>query len=134
MTTLLLLALLARAESPERLHFEYQSLLEPFSAHSCSHQQASASVYDWDVRCVVDGKAKKFFAHVAVSFYPKTNFGVNAYEVLYWVTDTTNPSEFKHSSSTFWIHNSSPDNKMQVLEASQGIENDRAYLKLSYFP
>jgi hypothetical protein len=132
---ILLFASIAFADEPSQLHFEYKELLEPFDTYSCNHLKANVGIFDWDVSCAIrGGETRKFFAHVVVSQYPKTNFGVNSYEILYWVTDMSDPMKFHNSSSTFWIHNSSTENKMNVLEASQGIENDNAYLKLSYIP
>lgn len=122
------------AESPEQLHFEYQELVEPYTKFECSHQKANVGIYDWDVLCEGKDFTRKYFAHVAVSFYPKTVFGVNSYEVLYWVTDATNAKKYLHSSSTIWMHNSSRENTLHVLEVSQGVENDLAALKLVYFP
>ena len=124
----------SQTNSPEQLDFKYKELVEPFNEYPCHHQKASVGIYDWDVSCLVRGNVRKYFAHMAVSLYPKTNFGVNSYEILYWVTDKTDSKKNLNTSSTIWVHNSSPENVMRVLEVSQGIENDLSALKLVYFP
>ncbi|MCB0417993.1 MAG: hypothetical protein H6617_10870 [Bdellovibrionaceae bacterium] len=112
------------------IQFQYISLTSE-RQFSCTHQKSEVGLYEWDVQCEVDGKAHNYFVHLALHFYPKTIHGTNAYELLYWVTDMTDPRNPKHDSSTIWIHNGSKENYMRVLEASQGIENDLAYLKLT---
>lgn len=109
--------------------FQYISLTED-KAITCTHEKADVGLHEWDVTCEVGSKVHKYFVHLVLHFYPKTVHGTNAYELLYWVTDMTDQNKPRHDSSTIWIHNSQEDNFMKVLEASQGIENDLAYLKL----
>ncbi|MEZ4750261.1 MAG: hypothetical protein R3B54_06445 [Bdellovibrionota bacterium] len=120
----------AAAVKAADLGFQYISLANDRQV-ACDHKKADVGVYEWDVECNVDGKLHSYFVHLALHFYPKTIHGKNAYELLYWVTDMTEAAHPKHDSSTIWIHNGSEQNYMRVLEASQGIENDLAYLKLT---
>ena len=119
-------------DEAERIKFEYQELIEPFNKYDCSHVKSSVGLYEWDVQCSVDGFLKKYFVHLVKSFYPKTIFGVNAYEILYWVTDTTLSTDYKHNSVSIWLHNSSNENKLNLLETFLGVENDLAALRLTY--
>ncbi|MCB0405606.1 MAG: hypothetical protein KDD51_12550 [Bdellovibrionales bacterium] len=112
------------------IQFQYISLADA-RQFSCVHHKSEIGLYEWDVECGVDGKAHTYFVHLVLNFYPKTIHGENAYELLYWVTDMTDPHHPKNDSSTIWIHNGHEQNFMKVLEASQGIEDDLAYLKLT---
>lgn len=97
---------------------------------SCTHEKASVGLYEWDVKCSARGEIKKFWVHLAVNQYGKTSFGKNGYEVLYWVTNPQNQNH-RHSSTSLWIHNSEESNKMNHFVSSLGVEEDRAYLRLS---
>lgn len=109
--------------------FTYQKLTDPFPETRCS-TQALPNPYDRKVMCELDGIRHEFVVHLALGFYPKTIEGVSAYELLYWVTDFTDPKLPKNDSTTLWIHNSHEENRMKRIESSLGIENDEAYLRL----
>lgn len=110
--------------------FNYVQNLEPYEIFSCTHQQASVGLFEWDVECEVQGEVKKFWVHLVAQTYGKTGFGKNAYEILYWVTHA-NAQANRHSSTSLWIHNSEEKNKMNRLVSSLGIEDDSASLRLT---
>lgn len=112
-----------------QLQFEYVENLEPFEVFPCTHEKQSVGLFEWDVDCSIRGVKVKFWVHLAVQRYEKTNFGKNAYEVLYWVTNTQN--RHRHSSTSLWIHNSEELNRMNRLVSSLGIEEDNASLRLT---
>ncbi len=116
---------------PEQVRFQYLGLFEPYVTGTCTHMlnDPDQNPFDWDVLCNVEGKVHRYTVHLAVDFYPKTAQGVSAYEILYWVSDST-LAKTNHSSSTTWVHNTEANNRMAFLELSQGIEDDAAYLKL----
>jgi hypothetical protein len=122
---------LSHGLEPSQMTFRYQRLVGGFENFPCRHEKASVGLYEWDVFCDLNGETHKYFVHLVLQFYPQTSHGTNAYELLYWVTDVTDPMAARHDSSSLWFHNSSPDNFLKVLEASQGIEDDHAYLKLT---
>ena len=115
---------------PKSIEFTYQSNLEPFATGECQHQKSPVGLFEWDVRCVIEGQVRKYAVHLAVSYYQKTQHGLSAYEVLYWVTDWTSATKPISDSSTIWFHNSHKENRATVVEVSQGIENDIASLRL----
>lgn len=120
----------ARAQAAETMEFTYQDNLEPWPTYACRHEKASVGVYEWDVTCDVGGAKHTYSVHLALTFYPKTRFGGGAYELLYWVTDWTDKLNPKDTSVTTWTHLASTDARAAVMEASLGVENDRASLKL----
>lgn len=115
---------------PDQLQFRYQKNLEPWESAPCFHQKASVGLYEWDVECTLNRKRHLFFVHLVTSYYAQTIHGTSAYEILYWVTDMTHTGAARHDSSTVWVHNSHPENRMRVLEAAQGVEDDGASLRL----
>jgi hypothetical protein len=121
----------AQAKGRERsMQFVYQSMSEPFEKGNCTHQKDASLPYDYTVSCPLRGRTTSYRVHLALSYYPKTNLGLSAYEILYWVTDITDPQHPKGDSSTFWIHQDTPNAKPTVFQLSQGIENDTAALQL----
>ena len=86
-------------------------------------------MFEWDVDCKVRNKTVRFWVHLVVQRYEKTQFGKNAYEVLYWVTNTAN--RHRHSSTSLWIHNNEEANRMNRFVSSLGIEEDNASLRLT---
>lgn len=113
----------------KNLQFEYVDNLEPYDIFPCTHEKQSVGLFEWDVECSVRSKKVKFWVHLVVQKYEKTGFGKNAYEVLYWVTNTQH--RHRHSSTSLWIHNSEELNQMNRLVSSLGIEEDNAYLRLT---
>lgn len=108
------------------LQFTQQSLLEPFEAEACTYVKSAVGAHEFDVNC----GEKKYSVHLVLSHYPKTQHGTSAYELLYWVTDFTDPFKPVSDSTTLWIHNSLSENRMTVLEAAQGVQNDTAQLRM----
>lgn len=123
----------AFALTGSEISFRYQRLVEPWEEGSCEHAPA-ATFADWNVTCREGDRVLKYIVHLVLSFYPKTIHGVSAYELLYWVTDFTDPSSPKSTSTTLWIHNSETGNRLSVIEASQGVEGDLAALRLTLKP
>lgn len=114
----------------DQLTFRYQQINEPYGVIPCTQEKLPVGLFEWKVTCQNEREKHEYFVHLVVQFYPQTIHGKNAYEVLYWVTDlTTMPT--KHDSSTIWIHNNESTSFIKVLELSQGIEDDNAYLRLA---
>jgi hypothetical protein len=119
----------AKGRAPT-LQFVYQRLGEPFEKWNCSHQKEPNLPYDYTVDCHLKRRITKYRVHLAVSYYPKTSLGLSAYEILYWVTDISDPARPISDSSTTWIHQDSPNVRPTVFQLSQGVENDAAALQL----
>ena len=109
--------------------FEYLQLYEPWQTAPCLHSKSNP--YDWEVQCNDVIRTRKFSVHLALSFYPHSSSNNSSYELLYWVTDLTDPANPNHNSTTIWVHNDGTENKARLIEVSLGIENDLAALKLS---
>ena len=123
--------LLGAAPSFKKFEFTFVENLEPYETFPCTHQKASVGLFEWDVECAVREKRIKYWVHLAVSQYPETSFGKNAYEVLYWVTSPDSTTH-RHSSTSLWIHNSEEKNRINRLAASLGIDEDNASLRLTF--
>ncbi len=117
---------------PETINFQIQSLLEPYEVIDCQHKKKEGLPFDWTVECK-RGKYKKLFhVHLALAYYPNSSRKKPAYQLLYWITDTTARSQdSRMTSSTVWFYQKKDDDRLSDIEFSQGIENDNAYLKLS---
>jgi hypothetical protein len=120
--------------SSTSFQFEYVENLEPYRTFSCSHSQASVGLFEWDVVCNVDGQKKTFWVHLSLKKFKKSSWGENAYELLYWVTNSEAQTKHRHSSTSLWIHNSEKENQMRRLVSSLGIQEDDAYLRLTFDP
>jgi hypothetical protein len=90
--------------------------------------------YEWDVVCNVDGQKKTFWVHLSLKKFQKSSWGESAYELLYWVTNSEAENKHRHSSTSLWIHNSEKENQMRRLVSSLGIQEDDAYLRLTFEP
>lgn len=121
-------ALGGTVRSPE-VTFLYQKLTEPFDSAPCQFEMSPTNPFDRTVRCELNGVRHEFDVHLMLSFYPKSNEGGSAYELLYWVTDLSEPKP-KHDSHTLWFHNENSDDRARVIESSVGIEDDNAYLRM----
>jgi len=110
--------------------FEYVENLAPYRTFPCSSEKASVGFYEWDVDCSLPEKKIRFWVHLSLREYGKTPFGENSYELLYWVTQPDS-NDHRHSSTSLWIHNSEASNRLKRLSNSLGVEEDRAYLKLT---
>jgi hypothetical protein len=115
---------------PKSIEFTYQKNLEPFESGECEHQKSPVGLFEWDIRCKIGGEIRKYAVHLVISHYQKTQHGLSAYEVLYWVTDWTSATTPVSDSSTIWFHNDHKENRATVVEVAQGIENDLASLRL----
>ena len=111
------------------LEFKYQDNFAPWEIGKCKHQKVEGPAPDWDVTCDFKGKIKKYTVHLVVNYYPKTNYGESAHEILYWVTDRTN-KEIRYDSSTIWLHANKSDSRATMIQLAQGVENDMASLRL----
>lgn len=114
--------------------FEFVENLEPYRVFTCSHQQASVGLFEWDVECDVEGEKRVFWVHLALSKYLFDQKEQNAYEVLFWVTNAKATQQHRHSSSTLWIQNSEKNNQMNKLISSLGVDEDNASLRLTLQP
>lgn len=117
-----------------KIEFIYQQLGEPWDSVNCEQEAIESNPYDRNVFCSLNGIKHWFLVHLVLNYYPKTNEGLGAYEMLYWVTDFTDPKQPRSDSHTLWIHNSSAENRVKLFESSVGIENDNAYLRLKIRP
>lgn len=112
------------------LRFEYQQLTGDFQKFSCAHEKASVGLFEWDVVCQEANREHRYFVHLVLNRYRKTSLGKGSYELLYWVTDMSQARP-AHDSMTLWLHNSDEAHHMAATEASLGVEDDQAYLKLT---
>jgi len=114
---------------PAKMIFSIQENVEPFSRYSCNVDKSPVGLFEYDVQCATDRTVRKFAVHLVVQFHPKTQYGLSAYEVLYWVTDWNQP-QWRNTSTTLWIHNDTENNRARMIEMAQGIENDLSSLQL----
>lgn len=110
------------------IHIQNES---PWESAKCTHFSAEQS-YDWNVTCDLNGTIKTYLVHLALDFYPFSQFVKSAYELLYWITDRSNPSSPKFSSTSMWIHSSLEDPRANLFEVGLGVDEDHATLKLSF--
>lgn len=120
--------------SSRQFFFDYVENLEPYRIFACTHSLASVGLYEWDIECNVDGKKKLFWVHLSLQKFTKSNWGESAYELLYWVTNSEAQGKHRHSSTSLWIHNSEKENQIRRLVSSLGIQEDDAYLRLTFDP
>ncbi|MCX6123550.1 MAG: hypothetical protein NTV34_02195 [Proteobacteria bacterium] len=120
----------AKNLDPAKLSFLYQQNESPWGSSKCSHV-AFNEYYDWTVKCEVKGSPKSYLVHLALNFYPSSNFGKSAYELLYWITDHSIPGQAHFASTTVWLHNSMADARGTLIEAALGLEEDAASLRLA---
>lgn len=112
------------------ISFEYTTMEGSTGLIPCKHTKTS-SPYDLEVECIVGKKIHLYTVHLLLNFYTHQN-EKSSYELLYWVTDNTNLEKPLFSSSSTWIHNKTVVPQLEMLEVSQGIEQDQAYLKFTY--
>src|SRR5207248_2055315 len=73
----------------DAIQFRYLEI-EGSQEADCKH--GSSNGIDWEVSCKVANKELKYLVHLVLSYYPMTNEGFAAYELLYWVTDSNSVS------------------------------------------
>lgn len=115
-----------------RMEFVLQENLEPWELAPCEHEEESTGV-DWLVTCKLGQTKHVYRVHLVIHQYGKTRFGQSAYEILYWVTDSTQARQPAHTSSTIWIHNRQAAVDVALIELAQGVENDLKALRLKVF-
>ncbi len=113
------------------MQFVFQSMGQPYQKWDCTYQKDANLPYDYTVACPVTRKTRNYRVHLAIAYYPKTRLGLSAYEILYWVTDFTDPSHPTSHSSTTWIHQDTQNVRPTVFQLSQGVDNDLAALQLT---
>ena len=94
----------AVAVDPDQLTFVYQELLEPFDRTDCKHEKSDVGLFEWDVYCKLGTRVHEFAVHLVLSRYGRTRYGLSAYEMLYWVTDRSQPRVREFDSTTVWFH------------------------------
>jgi hypothetical protein len=113
-----------------QIDFKFQSLLEPYEVMDCIHKRREQRPQDWVVFCTNGRITYSFDVHLVVNYYPMTSEKMPAYEVLYWVYNRNSRNHSANSSSTSWHYLNSKDSRINLMQVSQGILNDEAYLKL----
>ena len=120
--------------TPAMLKFQYQDFDGIFSIN-CVHAVETAESQDWKVTCTNGPKtiSKQFSVHLWVTQYPRPSDPRVSYEILYWVTDLSNPHKPTAASSTIWVHLKDPS-ELSGLELAQGVDEDTAGLYLTINP
>lgn len=86
---------------------------------------------DWDIACPTNYGKKTFSAHVVLRQYSGAD--KTGLELLYWVTEpgeTPRSIRKYHSTSALMKFKGSTD--LMGLSIGQGVENDQAYLNLTW--
>jgi hypothetical protein len=102
----------------------------------CDQYFADTTLNDWDVWC---GKGtnmfRQFRVHFLVRQYQSKVGEKSAFEILYWIIDRKQPSVTSETfkSNTTWIQFRNLSD-LDLFTLSQGVENDYAYLVLSFKP
>jgi hypothetical protein len=120
---------------PEMLHFTYQTFNGGISL-ACKHVLVSAASQDWSVKCSDPALKllKSYQVHLWVTRYDHAQGPRRvSFEVLYWVTDLSDPSAPKAGGDTIWFHLRNPAD-LDGIEVSQSLEGDTAGLYLELDP
>lgn len=116
--------------TPEKLRFRYEGF-DSGLVMTCRHEIENAASQDWKVFCQdATGRHKREYGvHLWLSAYRHATPPELSYELLYWVTDRTQPRVRVYDSTTIWFH---LDRISQVsrVQARVGVENDSAGLYL----
>lgn len=114
--------------STANLKFEYV----PYAASGgsdCKQTLQDAAAQDWLVECTNEaGGVKKFVVHLWATIY--TPQDGPKLELLYWITDVTDPNKRVSHSQTTWLHFEKEVNLKNVT-LNEGVDNDSAYLRLT---
>ena len=121
----------ALALQSTQISFIHQENVEPWDSSQCFHKLSVVGLFEWDVVCFKNGKYLKYSVHLVVNRYPKTRLGGAGYEILYWVTDWTDPSQPGSTSNSLFMHMATPDERALVVESATGIDNDMSSLRLT---
>lgn len=108
------------------LKFKYLEI-EGTAEADCTHTTANS--IDWEVTCRLKEKDLKYTVHLLLNYYPMTNEGFAAYELLYWVNDKS-ASVPAGDSVSQWTYLDSPKSKIKKMQTRLGIENDASYLQM----
>lgn len=118
---------------PNMLRFEYYTF-DGEKNIPCSHQLKDADAQDWSVKC---GNEKNFIVHLWITAYPHDQAANStskmSYEILYWVTDFSQPGHPIGSSSTLWL-NLKQKSELDTMQFTQSVDQDAAGLRLSFTP
>lgn len=124
------------------LQFSYQSL-DGGVIIRCTHALANRDNQDWEVKCPdpMQRADRKYIVHLWITGYthpvpqPKDpEMGPElTYEILYWVTDWSDPAKPVNSGTTLWFH-LKKFSEMMALQMNLSVEDDRARLRMELDP
>lgn len=114
-----------------QISFLHQENVEPWESAACQHKLSPIGLFEWDVVCVKNGRYLKYGVHLVLNRYPRTRPGGAGYELLYWVTDWTDPAHPKSTSTTLFMHLATEEDHALLMEGATGIDNDLASLRLT---
>jgi len=115
------------------LSFSYQENENPETL-VCKHRIENPLSQDWKVSCVdrTGQEKRKYGVHLWVTQY-QNPAGEAKIEVLYWVTDRSQPRVREYSGSTLWFYFKNQAD-LKGLSLSQSVENDQARLRVEIKP
>ena len=112
------------------LKFTYQTEDEtaPQAEVPCSHAILNADAQDWTVKCGEGNHQTSYTVHLWLTPYQHAT-GPNkiSYELLYWITDNTDPKLVHSSGTTIWFHLKELSS-LSSVQASESVEDDTARL------
>jgi hypothetical protein len=118
--------------TPEMLKFNYIRF-EGGAFLRCAHRLEDAAAQDWRVSCEGEGIRREYRVHLWVTHYTRNVEPRSSYEVLYWVTDLSEPGETHGVGTTIWFH-LKDESALHSISVSQSVENDTAGLYLDLDP
>ena len=135
---LLALSLIAPSASAQQhlimnagdLKFTYQTedQTSPQAEVPCTHAVLNADAQDWTVKCGDGANQRSYTVHLWLTPYQHAT-GPNkiSYELLYWITDNTDPRVAHSSGTTIWFHLRELSSLASV-QANESVEDDTARL------
>ncbi len=109
--------------TPAMLKFKYR--FNEGETLNCTHELIDPFAQDWDVICVADSSAytRSYRVHLWVTQYGHDSGPIKlSLEILYWITDNTNPTKPIDGGGTSWIHLADVS-QIRALELTQYVEN-----------
>lgn len=117
----------------DMLNFTYQDYNGDVSA-ICEHRLESAESQDWIVECKRESLLKKRFrVHLWLTEYLRAEAPAFTLEILYWVSDLSEPTKTKDTGTTLLLDFAS-HSRVHGVNIKQGVDNDTAglYLKINF--
>ena len=115
--------------TPDMLFFHY-STFDAGETMDCKPTVENADSQDWRVVCSNSKSRREYTVHLWVSIYTHSAAPLLSYEILYWVTDLTDPAHSIQTGSTVWFHVNDPTS-LASLEISDTVDDGTAGLYLT---